>query len=172
MLFFLVSMLIMLALLDRALRIGRLESLRLDTRFRLFALRDELRRAAVNGTVPQNRWFVYLDTSITKAIDVLPHISIWTALALIYTHSDDKSILEAQAELREALAQEENSQLCLIYVKYLACILTLLRERHRALGYTVFSAAKAIGAMTGLKDRLAAIFTVAPETSTLLEHHS
>jgi hypothetical protein len=172
MLYVLASMLIMLALLDKVTRMDRLESLRLDTRFKLFALRDELRCAAINGDVPQNRWFEYLDTSITKMIDVLPHINFWEALALLYSHGGDKSILAAQAELSKALSQEENKGLGTIYVGYLACILKLLLGRHRTLVPFAYRVNKAIGRMADLKNRLAAIFTVAPETSTLLEHHS
>ena len=170
MLYFLASMLIMLALLDRAIRVGRLESLMLETRFKLFALRDELRCAAIKGEVPQNRWFEYLDTSITKAIDALPRISVWEALALLYSYAGDKSVVQAQKELFEAFEEEENVGLGEIYGKYLLCIMTLLVQRHKTLKFTVVGTARMMGKMVNLKDRLAAIFTVAPETSTLLEH--
>jgi hypothetical protein len=161
----------MLALIDRALRVGRLEQLMLEARFGFFALRDELRLAAIDGEVPHNRWFDYLDTSITKAIDALPHINAWEALALLYNHSDDESIIRAQQELYEALAREENQGLKKIYTNYLICILELLVERHRTLGRVAFNVVRMRGRVVNLKDKLAKIFTVAPETSTLLEHH-
>lgn len=170
MLYFLASMLIMLALLDRALRIGRLESLRLETRFRLFALRDELRRGGFSGAAPQNKWFEYLDTTITKAIDVLPHINAWEALALLAAYAKDKSVWAAHIELSEALEQPENHALSEVYDKYLDCIVDLLAERHRTSGRVLVTTARAVGRMAHLKNRLAEIITIAPETSTLLNY--
>lgn len=172
MLYVLASMLIMLTLIDRSLRIGRLETLRLETRFKLFALRDKLRHAAICGDVPYNRWFAYLDTSLTKSIDVLPQISVWEALALVYSYRNNKSLLKAQLELLAALAQEENRQLAEVYKEYLVCLTTLLVKRHRAAGYTAMALARVVGGVTNLKGRLAAIFTIAPETSTLLTRKS
>ncbi len=172
MLYFLISMLIMLALLDRSLRIARLESLRLDVRFKLFALRDELRSAAVSGDVPKNRWFDYLDTSITKSIDVLPHLNVWEALALMYSYANDESVLDAQLELGKALEQEENQGLKKIYGMYLRYMVDLLVDRHKTSGSVVMGLAQMMGRVLNLTQKLAAILTSAPETSTLLKYHS
>jgi hypothetical protein len=162
----------MLALLDRAVRIGRLETLRLEARFKLFALRDGLRRAAIEESVPQNKWFEYLDTSITKAIDMLPHINAWEVLALMYRYSDDESVLDAHIELQDALQQEENQGLQKIYAEYILCIAWLLVERHRTSGVIALKVAKTVGRAVNLRDSLATIVSIAPETSTLLQHHS
>lgn len=172
MLYFLVSMLVMLALLDRALRIERLETLRLETRFSLFKVRDELRLATIEGKAPQNKWFEYLDTSITKAIDLLPHINAWEALALMFTYANDTSVLGAEMELHEALEQPENRELDKVYRNYIVCIARLLFKRHRSSARVLLYFARFVGKVSKIKDRMATIVSIAPETSTLLEHHS
>jgi len=54
MLYVLISILVMAALLDKALRRGRIDLLLLEMRFKFFALRDELREGVVIYS-PQSR---------------------------------------------------------------------------------------------------------------------
>jgi hypothetical protein len=170
MLYFLISMLIMLVLLDRALRIGRQETLLCATRFKLFELRDELRMAAIDETIPQNQWFEYLDTTLTKAIDKLPRFTAWEAFALYVSHRHDPGLIAAVRHLDEALRQPENEGLQRFYNKFVFRLIEFLFERHIITSYTMLGVANVgIGVLT-LRDRLVKILTAAPETSTLQEY--
>lgn len=160
----------MLVLLDRALRIGRQETLLCETRFKLFALRDELRMAAIEEAIPQNRWFEYLDTTLTKAIDKLPRFTAWEALALYVNHRHDLSISEAVRCLDEALEQSENSGLAEFYDKFVLCLVEFLFERHIVTSHTMLAIANVASGVLTIRDRLVRILTAAPETSTLQQY--
>lgn len=170
MLYFLIAMLIMLALFDRALRKGRFELLFAETRFKLFALRDELRDGVINGTLPENKWFEYLDTTITKAIDLLPTITAWEALGLVLRYKDDSAVQHAQLTLIEALGEDENKGLANIYAKFVICIAEFLFRRHLGIRFGMTALVQVVGRARGLKNKVAEIVTVAPETSTLNQY--
>lgn len=170
MLIFLISTLILLALLDKALRVGRLETVLLKTRFKLFALRDELRETAIKGETEENQWFEYLDTTITKAIDELASVSLWEAFVLILMNRHNKTIAEAQIKLFEALAQEENQKLAEIYRKFVWCLGTFLFDRHLAVRLTVFAGLYTLESVKKERDRLVKTITTSPQTSTLLKY--
>ena len=170
MLYFLISILIMSWLLDKALRQGRTEALLIRVRFKLFALRDELREAVIDGTAPDNRWFEYLDTTITKLIDHLPQITAWEALAFFISYRRNDSVLRAQEALFDAMCRDENRKLQDIYSKLVLCIIELLFHRHIGITLLTSLTAHVVGSARTLRNRVAQTFTVAPETSTLLEY--
>lgn len=170
MLYFLISMLIMAALFDRATRRGRIELVLLDARFKLFALRDKLRNAAIAGEVPENKWFEYLDTTITKSIDNLSGLTVWEVGGLFAAYRHDESVLRAQSALFKALAQEENHDLGLIYGELVYRIGEVLFLRHLCTRYMMYAVVFAASRTQGLKKKFAQIVTVAPETSTLTQY--
>lgn len=130
MLVVLLSTLIMLALLDRATRYGRLELLKLQTRFKLFALRDELRRKLISGEIPNSNWFAYMDTTLTKSIDRLNDFTIWEAAALAASVDGDPSVQKAHKNLQQALKRPENREIASIFNKYRNCLMGFLYNRH------------------------------------------
>lgn len=166
MLFVLISILIMVALFDRATRLSRMDLLLLEKRFKLFALRDELRQGVIDGTMPNNKWFDYLDTSLTKAIDLLPTITVWQTLALLVRYKDDEEIMGAHATLLEAFSEEENRQLAPVYGKFVVYIAELLYRRHIGIRYGMTALVKVVRGARGFRKKAAEIITVAPETST------
>jgi hypothetical protein len=172
MLYVLISVLIMAALLDRSLRRGRVELLLLEMRFKLFALRDELRLGVIDGTMPNNNWFEYLDTSITKTIDLLPTITVWEAVGLVWRYKNTEEIQAAQRDVMLALSEEVNKPLATIYAKFLVCIIEILVRRHVGIRYGMTGLAKVVVGARGLKEKAASIITVAPETSTYYQYVS
>jgi len=118
MLYAIVTLAIMAGLLNRAVRQDALELKKLDMRFKLFALRDELRRGIIEESVPHNQWTEYLDTTLTKTIDALQEINVWEALALVASYRNDSLILQPQKNLEAALKQKENAKTKQIYDKY------------------------------------------------------
>lgn len=163
-------MLIMLALFDKALRRGRFELLFSEARFKLFALRDELRDGVIDGSLPDNKWFEYLDTTITKAIDLLPTITAWEALGLVLRYKNDSAVQHAQLMLIEALGKDENKGLATIYAKFVMCIAEVLFRRHLGIRFSMTALIQVVGRARGLKKKVAEIVTVAPETSTLNQY--
>jgi hypothetical protein len=170
MLYALIAIFVMVSLLDKALRRGRVEVLLLEMRFKLFAVRDELREGVINGVIPENKWFEYLDTSITKAIDLLPTITAWEVLGLGWRYKNDPEILQAQVALFEALGKEENEKLAETYGKFLGCIVELLFRRHVAIRYGMTGIVLGVKRAQEFKKNSAQIITVAPETSTLIHY--
>jgi hypothetical protein len=170
MLYFLISMLIMAALFDRATRRGRIDLVLLDTRFKLFALRDKLRNAAIAGEVPENKWFEYLDTTITKSIDMLPGLTVWEVAGLFAAYRQDESVLRAQTALFQALGQDENKHLAHIYAELVVRIGEVLFLRHLGTRYLMSGVVFVARRAQGLKKKFAQIVTVAPETSTLTQY--
>lgn len=176
MLFLILTVSIMLALLDRSLRTGRLDLLKLRLRFDLFALRDELRAAAITGEAPLNQWFEYLDTTLTKSIDNIESLNLWEAMALLIAHGRDASIQRAYDRLLAALRQPENRKLAEIHGKLVSVHGQFLASRHRGPMVTIVGLAKLAVSTDRLidrcRDRIERILASAPETSTLLRYSS
>jgi hypothetical protein len=170
MLYFLIAMLIMLALFDKALRRGRFELLFAETRFKLFALRDELRDGVINGSLPENKWFEYLDTTITKAIDLLPTITAWEALGLVMRYKDDSAVQHAHLTLMKAFGEHSNQGLANIYAKFVMCIAEFLFRRHVGIKFGMTALVQVLGRARGLKKKVAEMVAVSPETSTLNQY--
>jgi hypothetical protein len=160
----------MAGLLDKALRRGRVELLLLEMRFKFFALRDELREGVIDGSLPENKWFEYLDTSITKAIDLLPTITAWEALALVLRYRNDPDVQQAQLALLTAFSQDENQKLARIYSTFVSHLVELLFRRHIGIRFGMMGLAKTVVSARGFKEKAAKIITVAPETSTFTHY--
>lgn len=170
MLYFLIALVILFALCDRASRHSRIELLLLNSRFKLFKIRDELRRNAIRGQLETNKWFDYLDTSLTKTIDQLPKLTIWQAFILFVHYKDDEQILNAERELMKALDEEGNEKLSELYSNYLLSVAEFIFTRHRSMRLSFKVLAKATGGLMKLKNEMAKIISAAPETSTLLKY--
>ncbi len=170
MLYFLIALVILFALCDKASRYSRVELLLLNSRFKLFKIRDELRNSAMYGEVEPNKWFDYLDTSLTKTIDKLPKLTIWQALILFVHYKDDEQIENAEKELMKALSEDGNEKIAELYDKYLLAVAEFIFTRHRSMRFSFKIAARVTGSLMSLKNEMAKIVSAAPETSTLLKY--
>ncbi len=181
MLYAIVTLAIFAGLLNRALRQESLGLKKLDARFKLFELRDELRRGIIDASVPYNRWAKYMDTTLTKTIDALQEVNIWEAIALVLSYRNDSSIRQAQMNLENALKKKENEKIKQIYDKYEICLFDFLLLRHSALvGSIKRTGAASIRASVAVdrcvayvcrkRDQAVRLFGSVPETSTLLKY--
>jgi hypothetical protein len=168
MLYVIIGVIAMCMLLDKAARRGRLSKLKLKTRFQLFSLRDELRWSLIKGEVQPNRWFEYMDTTLTKSIDNLEDINLLESVALVALYHRNQEVHEAVAKLKEALAQPSNRQLALISEKYTECLTHFLIARHFGTVRSGLFLLKVADKLNALNRGLVNIFASAPETSTLL----
>lgn len=178
MLYLILTTLIMLALLDRTLRGGRVRLLKLDLEFKLFALRDELRNDAIAGEISYNNWFDYMDTTLTRTIGATEKVNPWLAVGLLYIHREDSDLFCAYEQLREALRRPENHRIEEIYLKFIECVGDFLKARYRiswplaAIIFALFRRQKHVQheSVEQEEQELAPIFSIAPETSTLREY--
>src|SRR4051812_35012801 len=86
----LVVFIIVSLILLESVRRGMKDVLILEYQYKIFALRDELRAyATANPAVAKGWVFMYLDSTLTKFVTVLPQMTIWKTLALTLTHKND-----------------------------------------------------------------------------------
>lgn len=162
--------------------LDRLRRMRVDTivrqhQFTLYALRDELREAAMRGEVDPKNWvFQYLDSSIVKTISYLKNINLWRLLFVALTYRRDHRFLIAREHLQRALDKPSNKYLADIHDKYAYTLGFFLISRHPSLKvfmwiflWNLFAAIKTMQYLKRKLDR-PEFLTEVPETSTLEEH--
>jgi hypothetical protein len=135
---------IMLGMLDRAVRIGRVELLILRTRHKIFALRDLLRNSAIWGEIDPNRYpFDLIDQSLTKAAAGLKPLTFSDAFGfglsqLVFNPNLDDPFYAPYFEFKRTIEKPEHHRLRAIADAYSKCIDEFIEERNR-LGYTIAS---------------------------------
>jgi len=169
---------VMLAAIDRYIRLGRVELAERRARYALFALRDRLRREALAHTIRFDAWFRYMDTTLTRAIDSVHEVNVWKALVYSSVYGRLDQTERAYAELQAAMA--DNQPLQAIYLEYTRILWRLVEDRHasvRNLHRYVFAAGRAFTFFDGCfawlrksKRRVLEGLITAPETSTLLQY--
>ena len=143
MLFALLSVLVAISAIDRCTRMARVERLVLSSRYKLFNLRDILRRSAIGRSVDPNSWlFDYLDKSLTRAASRLSSLNLFE-LAHSAVRTGDEEIAGRVRFLNVELNRKQNTRYKAIHEGFQKCILEFLAERHRATGRTVRFAAGA-----------------------------
>ena len=126
-----VCSIIMLSMLDRTLRIGRLELLMLQTKHKLLALRDSLYDAAVSGYVATtDPLFEFFDGMLRATAEDLPgrHLPAFVAFVLI---ADLDGCRDNYKELTAHLARPENSRFQSIMTGFYRCVGEFTIQRHR-----------------------------------------
>ena len=118
----------MLALLDRSWRLSRIETAKLEAEYKIYALRDKLRMAAIEGELPFDKWFRFMDTSFSRMILRLDCVNLWEALAIYWSHKGDRQIDAAWQDFMKA--RKNNAKLEEIANEYDLTLLRLLTKRH------------------------------------------
>jgi len=176
MLYLMLIGIVMLASLDRAVRNGRLRVLKLETKYKFFALRDELRNAAIAGEIPDNNWLEYMDTTLTITIERLDTVSLWAALVMMFRYKKEEAIIrKLQGRMKEAFTLEENKKTAQIYKEYRNCLSKFLRARHpvaSAIETTVERLLTTLETANRREKAITETFAAAPETSTLVRYGS
>jgi|HubBroStandDraft_6_1064221.scaffolds.fasta_scaffold52555_7 hypothetical protein len=144
--------------------------------FRLYALRDELRAAVIDGRVRSSNWvFQYLDSSIAKTIAALPSFTIWSLLYIAVTYRGDRRIKRAAAHLARELEKPENACLADLHTRHIDILGEFLLARHFVLRLVVASleglleSIRAGQRLLRLWQRALELSTETPETSTLAD---
>jgi hypothetical protein len=117
--------------------------------------------------------FLYLDSTTTKIITLLPELSIWKLTALAVVYKDDPRSKQLWSLAEKEFQKKQHQQLKDYEVQLWHTVDCYLRERHRTLVW-VFNVAYGISeaaarAITALKKRSMRVLLTSPETSTLAE---
>jgi hypothetical protein len=102
-----------------------------ETRWRIYALRDELRWAAVEDkSLLESDLFWHLDRFLTDMCTYVEYLSLWTIVPLWAMSKGDKDAENKRAELRRTLSLPENACLASIYDRAASIMLKWLVGRH------------------------------------------
>lgn len=101
----------------------------LKFRYKIYALRDHLRKMAIVGEIDEDDWtFSYFDKSFSKAISESYYITIFHLLMLAIAHSKDEQLQILSEELTEAL--EKNPQLQSLQADYIDAVIDYMKDQH------------------------------------------
>ncbi len=168
----LIALAFLLILFLETVRRERKEAVVLEFKFRLFALRDELREHAIENPEVARKWvFQYLDSTIAKSIKLLPRISVWYLLGLWLTHKNDPSLDRMRGHLEQELLKPENQGSKKIEERLIGTLGQFIVARHilmlmMSAGAIILPVALARG-MSEMKRRSLELIVESPETSTL-----
>lgn len=146
-------------------------SIELEYEYRLFDLRDKLRRSAINGDIDKNsQFFRYLDSSICVTINELPRLNMLSLMMLSWRHRNNREIESFNKRL--AVEIEGNKKSALLYDEYGELIFEYFTKRHYFLRILVIMVALTVKVMNGsfmvgkrIKEKIVSI-RFYPETSS------
>lgn len=122
-----------LFIVDRWRRLQQ-ESLVVRYKYRLYALRDELREHVIEGRIQNNNWvFDYLDSSITKACDILKFVHIGRLFVVVLYDRNDARFERAQQHLEQQLKKPECAHLKDVRDKFGEILGEYFCEKHNVL---------------------------------------
>ena|SRR5579864_6071356 len=161
-----------LVLILESARRQRKEVLVQEFQFRLFALRDQLRECAIqDDSVAKNWVFQYLDSTIAKAIKLMPRFSIWLILGLVITYRNDTTLGKLRTQLQHEFEKPKNRELRQVEEDLTKILGEYVISRHILM---LFISALAVVLPVGIAKAVALVkkqslelVVEAPETSTL-----
>lgn len=164
MLIFIVCSILMVAMLDRALRVERIRLLELTTANDLRSLQDRLYRS--KKTLPRHpdALFNFCNTILSLSIEFVPRLNIY---GLLGTNAiADRSVVVILRDIRAQLQESQNIGLKQIMDEHDHCINRFLQERHRIVFPLVMRWYSSRRPGLDLNQKLAAKeFTIAVRTS-------
>jgi hypothetical protein len=123
---------------------------------------------------------MYLDSTLTKFVTVLPRLTVWKMIALSLTYDKDASFRAHCFQLESEYKKAHNAEFKKIETKLMATISQFVMERHRGLNLSFYLLQKLAVSFVAVRSwinwarlkRKASLKVVveAPETSTLGEY--
>ena len=121
---------ILLAILDRSLRLGRLEIVRFQTRQKLTRLADSLHEAASSGTVDKDAKLYRFCRALIDSVSAnLEDLHLYAVLGVSLSAKDQAS--HSYSSLAAELKRTENSRYQSIVTGVYKCLIDFHREQHR-----------------------------------------
>jgi hypothetical protein len=170
MLFFWAFLFIFMVRLYR-LQVLNAETVIVHNQYKLYALRDKLREAAMSKRIKPSNWvFQYLDSSIAKSIDALPSMTIWRIQFSPSPYRKDQRFKNARAHLRRELAKPSNQILAQVHLGYIDAWGNFFCDRHWLFRFLAVKIINTRAALRRRWNRKVELQTENPKTSTLQEY--
>ncbi len=174
MLFFWIFVLVGMMVVYRLGKLSRQTVLE-DYQLRLYAIRDELREAALDKRVDPRSWlFAYVDSSISKTISALHILTVWRLIGVALTPALTAQFARELEKVRAELQKPENAVLHDIHLKWVATTIAYVGARHFLLWAVVLGVAQLMGSLNRLvqefQENVSDYFVGSGETSTLRDH--
>lgn len=167
--------LLMFVMLESARR-ERRSVVALEYQYRMFALRDELRKHVIANPSLAKSWvFAFLDSTLTKLVRVLPDMSFWTITGLMLTYRNSDPMRRLRGHLEREYNKTQNAKFQEIESRLMETIGEYIDSKHalmfKVLHFLLFKLLTNLlmGVQKLRKDSLEVVVE-APETSTLCEH--
>ena len=108
----------------------------LKFKYKLFELRDRLRRMAIEGEIDCDSWiFSYFDTSFSKAIQSYYWITMFRMFVLAVKHEDDPALERFRTRMEAEVGQ--NKSLKDLQDEYIEAAKIYMIEQHKVSIYLV-----------------------------------
>jgi hypothetical protein len=123
-------------------------SLELEYEYKLFELRDKLRRAVIEEKLNANSlFFQYMDESLCRTITELSRLNLLTVLILSYRHRNKY----ASEEFQSSITEEINNNVIVkeLYFEFGDLLLSYFHKRHRFLKGFIRVLSKIINLVNG-----------------------
>jgi len=109
----------------------------LKFKYRLYELRDELRRDAIQGGIDKDSWlFNYFDNTLSVQISQSYKLTLFRAIYLHFLYSENAEINTFRKKLDEELAQ--NSKYQDLYDRYAAALISYMFYQHDVSGNFIY----------------------------------
>ncbi len=149
--------------------------LELQFRYKLQALRDQLRELVIENKIKRDDiLFEYIDTSISKAMKKVASMHLLIVLVLSIKHQKNKTFLSFNKRIQEQLKTNPDSER--IYKEYGSIILWFFFKKHFIVKSILFVFGLFLAGLEAFTSKRAAIqegienFRVYPETSTVSKY--
>jgi len=120
------------------IRQTRLQSIQLACQNELFALRDKVREKAIAKEIESDNWlFDYMDTSITKYIEMLPKFSLWVIVPLFFIDRRNTDYIRSKNILIDELKKPKNKALRNLHLEAVVIIGAYMAVRHKVIAFVV-----------------------------------
>ncbi len=100
----------------------------LKFKYKLYSLRDRLRKMAINGEIKSEWIFEFFDTSLSKAISESYYITLFRLSTLAVIHENDQELVEFSKKLEKDLSIESNIKE--IQESYFLAVKTYVLDQH------------------------------------------
>jgi hypothetical protein len=132
------ALLMMIAFLDKTLRLDRRKFVIVETELKIDAIRDDILLKVLDGEQPDNEWYKYFDEhleGVSHCLGVTP--IIWTVGLILsfFGLTEEKEQLGKRQQFERALEEPENHHLANAYAAYKSALLKFVNGRHPALAF-------------------------------------
>lgn len=107
---------LLIAIIYRLIKSCWISYITLQTRYKIYKLRDKIRRIAIDNPKHDPKTFEYLDISLSKGTNILSKLNFWVMVYLVFKHRIGDSVVEKHRIVEKVL--HKDSDFHEAYVEY------------------------------------------------------